>query len=262
MFVCKIIVAVIIANIPIIWFLQISRQKTQFTGQKKWVGRSRSCQSWLHSTEHSLPGMFCVKLVISRRAFGVGKLQAVGHALVEVVFWRVYDPCFARGYLFISGMTLWSFWLLCCAVHVSAVAMLLVQFRVWGEQVAAMVFLVNVLFLQKILALRSGQQMWSVDQYWWWEGELQYTLLMEKNPRSSSVIYAFGDVKWSRLKRLAQQALSRLLLPPYFVQIFPKRLFLASVAGWTEVARGHGPLKYIWRHKALSMGAGSEQCLL
>lgn len=37
--------------------------------------------------------------------------------------------------------------------------MLLVQFRVWGEQVAAMVFLVNVLFLQKILALRSGQQM-------------------------------------------------------------------------------------------------------
>lgn len=33
------------------------------------------------------------------------------------------------------------------------------QLRVWGEQVAGMVFLLNVLFPQKILAVRSGQQM-------------------------------------------------------------------------------------------------------
>ena len=70
-----------------------------------------------------------------------------------------------------------------------------VQLRVGGEQVAGMVFSANVLFPRKILAVRSGQQMWSVDRYRWWEGELQYTSLMEKNPRSNSLIYAFGDAK-------------------------------------------------------------------
>lgn len=120
----------------------------------------------------------------------------------------------------------------CCGLAPGAVACL------GGEQVAGMVFSVNVLFPRKILAVRSGQQMWSVDRYRWWEGELQYTLLMEKNRRSNSLIYAFGDVKWSCLKRFAQQALSKALLPPYFMQIFLKRLFLSTVAGWAEVGRG------------------------
>lgn len=151
-------------------------------------------------------------------------------------------PLLWRGHLFISDRDSWGFWLQHVAVRVPAESeeLLPERLHVWGEQVAGMVFSLNVLFPWKTLAVRSGQQMWSVDRYRRWEGTCnECTLLMEKNPRSNSLIYAFGDVKRNRLKRFTQWALSRPLLPPCFMQIFPKRLFPGSDGGWTEVAVGH-----------------------
>lgn len=81
-------------------------------------------------------------------------------ALVGSVFCGVYDPCFEGiTSLFVIGIGDASGCSAALRVPAESEEPLPERLRVWGEQVAGMVFSLNVLFPRKILPVRSGQQM-------------------------------------------------------------------------------------------------------
>lgn len=93
------------------------------------------------------------RLFAFREVTGSGMCCMVGR-----VFRGVYDPFFEGvTSLFLIQIDEGAAW--CCACAAESEEPLPERLRVWGEQVAGMVFSLNVLFLRKILAVRSGQQM-------------------------------------------------------------------------------------------------------